>query len=141
MDHQNPYDERRPVKDTLTQYYYYYCICNSDPESDFQREWKAAYSVRCRPTWEINLYLPPRPVVEPGPSALKANVLLLGHRGSANLNPNPKKHSNRPNFAASALQHRPDFDAADSDIPDFDGLPYSNYYYCYSTVCPASSVG
>ena len=60
----------------------YYCIWYNDPESDFQRELKAAYSVRRRPTWEINLYLSPRPGVEPGFSALKASVLPLGHRSS-----------------------------------------------------------
>ena len=56
------------------------CIWYSDPESDSQRELKATYFVRCRPTWEINLYLTPGPGVEPGSSALKASVLPLGHR-------------------------------------------------------------
>ena len=55
------------------------CIWYSDPESDSQRELKATYSVHCRPTWEINLYLTPGPGVEPGSSALKASVLPLGH--------------------------------------------------------------
>ena len=49
------------------------CIWYSDPESDSQRELKATYSVRCRPTWEINLYLTPGPWVEPGSYALKAS--------------------------------------------------------------------
>ena len=45
------------------------------------RELKACYSVRCRLTWEINLYTTSRPGVEPGFIALKANVLPLGHCG------------------------------------------------------------
>ena len=57
------------------------CNWYSDPESDSQRELKAAYSVRCRPTGQFNLYQTPGPGVEPGFSALKASVLPLGHRG------------------------------------------------------------
>ena len=68
-----------------------YWIWYGEPESDFQWELKAAYSVRYQLTWEINLYLLPRPgvepaiwEVEPGLSALKtSDVLPLGHRGSA----------------------------------------------------------
>ena len=59
------------------------CIWYSDPESDSQGELKATHSVRCRPTWEINLYPTPGPGVDPGSSALKTSVLPLGHRGSA----------------------------------------------------------